>query len=228
MQIKEMPENERPQEKLLYRGASSLSNAELLALIIRTGTSEKSAIQLAEDVLSYAMVHIGSLGMADARELTQVDGIGTAKACSIAAAFELSKRLMSDAVKESGRKLESSEAVATLLMEEMMYERREVFMAINLNTKLEIESKVIVSIGNLDSAPVHPREVFGPAIRRGAACVIVAHNHPSGDSTPSEEDKLVTTRLEEAARIVGIRLLDHVIIGNGRYTSMRQLGYLHD
>ncbi|MDO4518563.1 MAG: DNA repair protein RadC [Bacillota bacterium] len=214
MQIKDMPKNERPQE-------------ELLALIIRTGTSEKSAIQLAEDVLAYAMIHVGNLGMADARELTQVDGIGTAKACSIAAAFELSKRLISGAVRETGRKLASSEEVAALLMEEMMYERREVFMAINLNTKLEIESKSIISIGSLDSAPVHPREVFGPAIRRGAAGVIVAHNHPSGDPTPSNEDRYVTTRLEEAAGIIGIKLIDHVIIGNGKYTSMRQLGYLN-
>ncbi len=228
MQIKSMPENERPQEKLLFRGASALSSAELLALVIRTGTKDKSAIQLAEDVLSYTSTHIGNLGMAEAEELTQIDGIGISKACSITAALELSKRMMVETLKDPGQRLSSSDEVANLLIEEMMYERREIFMSIHLNTKLQIESKNIISIGSLDSAPVHPREVFGPAVRRGAAGIIVAHNHPSGDPTPSEEDIQVTCRLEQASRIIGIKLIDHVIIGNGRYTSMRTEGYLND
>ena len=99
-------------------------------------------------------------------------------------------------------------------------------MAINLNSKLRVESKSVVSIGNLDSAPVHPREVFGPAVRRGAAAVIVAHNHPSGDPTPSHQDVDVTMRLLDASKIIGIKLMDHVIVGNGRFTSMKAEGYL--
>lgn len=226
MQIKKMPENERPQERMMYRGAAGLSNSELLALILRTGTNDKSAIQLAEDVISFASVNNGGLGRVDAKELTAIDGIGTAKACSIVAALELSKRVMAGSVRDSARRLNSSDEVGALLMEEMVYERREVFMSILLNTKLQIESKMIVSIGNLDTAPVHPREVFGPAVRRSAAAVIVAHNHPSGDPTPSSEDIAVTARLEEASKIIGIKLLDHVIVGNGCFTSMRSQGYL--
>ena len=225
MQIKEMPVSERPQEKLLYGGVKGLSNSELLALIIRTGSTDRSAIQLAEEVISYTSDNIGDLGMAEVRELTDINGIGEAKACSIVAAMELSKRLKSDRLAGSKQRLRDSRDVADMLMDELAGEKREVFMAINLNTKLQIESKSLISIGNLDSAPVHPREVFAPAVKRGAAAVIVAHNHPSGDPTPSSQDIEVTVRLKEASEIIGIKLLDHVIVGNGRFTSMKSEGY---
>ena len=228
MQIKKMPEAERPQEKMLYGGAGGLSNSELLALIIRTGTGDKSAVRLADEVISYANDNTGGLGAAEVRELTEIDGIGEAKACSIVAAIELSKRLISDhqgAVKE---RIRDSRQVADLLMEEMMYEKRELFMTLNLNSKLQVESKSVISIGNIDSAPVHPREVFGPAIRRGAAAVVVAHNHPSGDPAPSPQDIEVTKRLISASEILGIRLIDHVIVGNGCFTSMKSEGYFGD
>ncbi|NLY87255.1 MAG: DNA repair protein RadC [Clostridiales bacterium] len=227
MQIKEMPEYERPQEKLIYGGVGGLSNSELLALIIRTGTSERSVIQLAEDVLLYASTHIGNLGMAEVNELTKIEGIGVAKACSIVASMELAKRFTSWEARTHSRKLTEPSDVAEILKEDMVHEKRELFMAILLNVKLEIESKIIISIGNIDAAPVHPREVFRPAIRKGAAAIIVAHNHPSGDPSPSEEDKAVTTRLREAADLLGIKLLDHVIIGNGRHVSMREKGFLN-
>ena len=225
MQIKEMPENERPQEKLVYGGASGLSNSELLALIIRTGTNDKSAVRLADEVISYANANIGDLGMAEVRELTEIDGIGEAKACSIVAAMELSKRLTSDRQSAVRRRVRDSRQVAELLKEEMVCEKRELFMTLNLDTKLRVESKSVISIGNADSAPVHPREVFGPAVRRGASAVIVAHNHPSGDPTPSSQDIEVTKRLIAASEVIGIRLLDHVIIGNGVFTSMRSEGW---
>ena len=225
MQIKEMPVSERPQEKLLYGGVKGLSNSELLALIIRTGSTDRSAIQLAEEVISYTSDNIGDLGMAEVRELTDINGIGEAKACSIVAAMELSKRLKSDRLAGSKQRLRDSRDVADMLMDELAGEKREVFMAINLNTKLQIESKSLISIGNLDSAPVHPREVFSPAVKRGAAAVIVAHNHPSGDPTPSSQDIEVTLRLKEASEIIGIKLLDHVIVGSGKFTSMKSEGY---
>ncbi len=228
MQIKKMPEAERPQEKMLYGGAGCLSNSELLALIIRTGTGEKSAIRLADEVITYANDNTGGLGAAEVRELTEIDGIGEAKACSIVAAMELSKRVISDRRGSVRVRLRDSRQVAEILMEEMMYEKREFFMALNLNSKLQVESKSIISIGNLDSAPVHPREVFGPAVRRGAAAVIVAHNHPSGDPSPSPEDIDVTKRLIKASEILGIKLLDHVIVGNGCFTSMKSEGYFGD
>ena len=225
MQIKKMPESERPQEKMLYAGAGGLSNAELLALIIRTGTGNKSAVRLADDVISYANENIGGLGMAEVKELTEIEGIGEAKACSIVAALELSKRLISDRQGAVKVRIRDSQQVADMLMEEMMCEKREFFMTLNLNTKLQVESKSLISIGNIDSAPVHPREVFGPAIRRGAAAVVVAHNHPSGDPTPSRQDIDVTKRLLRASEILGIKLIDHVIVGNGCFTSMKAEGY---
>lgn len=228
MQIKRMPEAERPQEKMLYGGAGGLSNSELLALIIRTGTGDKSAIRLADEVISYADEISGGLGAAEVRELTEIDGIGEAKACSIVAAMELSKRLISGHQRAVRVRIRDSRQVAEMLMEEMMHEKRELFMTINLNSKLQVESKSVISIGNLDSAPVHPREVFGPAVRRGAAAIIVAHNHPSGDPTPSPEDINVTERLMNASEILGIRLLDHVIVGNGCFTSMKSEGYFGD
>lgn len=228
MHIKEMPASERPQEKLLYAGAKSLSNSELLALIIRTGSSERSAIQLAEEVITYTSDNIGDLGMAEVRELTDISGIGEAKACSIVAAMELSKRIKSDRFAAGKRRLTNSKEVADMLMEELADEKKEYFLAINLNSKLQIESKEVISIGNLDSAPVHPREVFGPAVRRAAAAVVVAHNHPSGDPTPSFQDIEVTKRLLQASEVIGIKLVDHVIVGNGCFTSMKSEGYFDE
>ena len=228
MQIKKMPESERPQEKMLYGGAGGLSNSELLALIIRTGTGDKSAVRLADEVISYANENTGGLGAAEVKELTEIDGIGEAKACSIVAAMELSKRLISGQQGTVRVRIRDSRQVAEILREEMMYEKREFFMTLNLNSKLQVESKSVISIGNLDSAPVHPREVFGPAVRRGAAAVVVAHNHPSGDPSPSPQDIDVTKRLIKASEILGIKLLDHVIVGNGCFTSMKSEGYFGD
>ena len=228
MQIKKMPEAERPQEKMLYGGAGSLSNSELLALIIRTGTGDKSAVRLADEVISYTSENTGGLGAAEVRELTEIDGIGEAKACSIVAAMELSKRLISDHQGAVKIRIRDSRQGAEIMMEEMMYEKREVLMTLNLNCRVQVESKSVISIGNLDSAPVHPREVFGPAVRRGAAAVVVAHNHPSGDPAPSPQDIDVTKRLIRASEILGIKLLDHVIVGNGCFTSMKSEGYFGD
>ncbi len=228
MQIKKMPESERPQEKMLYGGAGTLSNSELLALIIRTGTGDKSAVRLADEVISYANENTGGLGAAEVKELTEIDGIGEAKACSIVAAMELSKRLITDHQSAVRVRIRDSRQVAEILMDEMMYEKREFFMTLNLNSKLQVESKSVISIGSLDSAPVHPREVVGPAVRRGSAAVIVAHNHPSGDPSPSPQDVDVTKRLIKASEILGIRLLDHVIVGNGCFTSMKSEGYFGD
>ena len=163
MQIKKMPEAERPQEKMLYGGPGCLSNSELLALIIRTGTGDKSAVRLADEVISYTNENTGGLGAAEVRELTEIGGIGEAKACSIVAAMELSKRMISDHQGAVKVRIRDSRQVADILTEEMMYEKRELFMTLNLNSRLQVESKSIISIGSLDSAPVHPREVFGPA-----------------------------------------------------------------
>lgn len=226
MHIKDMPVNERPQEKLLYGGVSSLSTAELVALIIRTGNGDKSAVQLAEDVLSYASSESGSLGRIDARELTNIDGIGVTKACSIIASIELAKRISHNDILNKKQSMLSTSEAAGILMEELRHEKREHLVAYLLNSKCEIEAKETISIGALSTTTIHPREVLSPAIRRGAAGIIIAHNHPSGDPTPSREDIEATMRIAEAAKIVGIKLLDHIIVGNSRYVSLKDEGII--
>ena len=226
MHIKNLPSQERPQEKLLFRGASCLSNAELMALVIRTGTNEKSAIQLGEDVISYVSSKVGDLGRADVRELTEIEGIGFSKASSIVASMELAKRLLGNSAFNKKIVIRDSADVANILMEEMLYEKRELVIALLLNVKGEIESKETISVGELSATNIHPREVFSPAIRKGAASIIVAHNHPSGDPTPSDEDIIATKRLIEASKIVGINLVDHVIIGHRKYVSLKAEGII--
>lgn len=226
MRIKDIPQEERPKEKLMYAGAESLSTSELLALIIRTGNSSKSAVQLAEDVLAYSAKELGSLREADVQELTEIDGIGSTKACSIVASLELARRLMGRESDESRISMKNPESVANLLMEDMRGLKQEHLVALLLNAKCEIESRITVSIGELTSTVVHPREVFRPAIRKGAAGIILTHNHPSGDPTPSQDDIQSTKRIMEVSKLVGIRLLDHLIIGDGRYISLRNEGYM--
>lgn len=226
MRIKDIPQEERPKEKLMYAGAESLSTSELLALIIRTGNSSKSAVQLAEDVLAYSAKELGSLREADVQELTEIDGIGSTKACSIVASLELARRLLGRESDESRISMKNPESVANLLMEDMRGLKQEHLVALLLNAKCEIESRITVSIGELTSTVVHPREVFRPAIRKGAAGIILTHNHPSGDPTPSQDDIQSTKRIMEVSKLVGIRLLDHLIIGDGRYISLRNEGYM--
>lgn len=225
MQIKNMPVYERPQEKLIYRGVSALSTSELLALIIRTGSHNKSAVQLAEDVMAYSSEEFGSLSASDVNELTEIDGIGTTKACSVIASIELAKRLSENA--SSDRRIITSPGdAAELVMDALRYEKREHLVELILNAKCEVESRVTISIGELSATSVHPREVFNPAIRRSAAGIIIVHNHPSGDPSASQEDIGSTRRLREAADIIGIKLLDHIIIGDGVYTSLKAEGML--
>lgn len=226
MRIKDIPQEERPKEKLMYAGAESLSTSELLALIIRTGNSSKSAVQLAEDVLAYSAKELGSLREADVQELTEIDGIGSTKACSIVASLELARRLLGRESDESRISMKNPESVANLLMKDMRGLKQEHLVALLLNAKCEIESRITVSIGELTSTVVHPREVFRPAIRKGAAGIILVHNHPSGDPTPSQDDIQSTKRIMEVSKLVGIRLLDHLIIGDGRYISLRNEGYM--
>lgn len=225
MQIKLLPENERPAEKAWLNGVESLSNTELLALIIHTGTKDKSALRLAEDVLGTLDGGIGELGRCCKEELTEIDGIGKMKACTIMAAVELGKRISTN---PAGRKLSasSSEDVAALFMEELRYLQKEHFRSVLVNAKGDILSVDKVSVGELSSTVVHPREVFAMAVKKSAAAVIFVHNHPSGDPTPSMEDIDTTQRLVEAGQILGIRVLDHIIIGDGKYESLRRKGII--
>ena len=221
----ELPMAERPAVKMAYYGAKALSNAELLSLVVGSGT--KSSLELSDKILSYANENIGSLGIAEVCELAEVYGVGGQKASAIVAAVELGRRVSIDATGYK-RSLKDAEDVARLVRANYATpgEKREHFVMFCLNTKLQLESEHLISIGSIDSAPVHPREVFSPAVKKGAAAIIVAHNHPSNDVTASQQDIEVTKRLKEASEIIGIRLLDHVIVGANSFTSLKHEGYL--
>ena len=221
--IKQLPPELRPRERLLTAGPSALSDGELLGLLFGIGNREKTAVELAGEVISEAG---GLHGLYDVsvHELVRVKGIGEAKACIIMAAMELGRRI--GQVRNPGRPMISSPAdVDRLLRGRIANLDRENFVVVLLNTKNEVIESPLVSVGTLSAALVHPREVFKPAIRVSAASVILAHNHPSGKVEPSREDREVTGRLVESAEILGIEVLDHVILGDGFY-SMKEHGKL--
>lgn len=219
--IKDLPLNERPREKLYRYGVKSLSNSELIAVIIRTGSKGDTAIQLAERIISLDDRGIGFLSDATIEELTDVKGIGNCKAAQLLAAIELGKRI-SAYKKEDNIRISCPNDIADLLMEEMRYLKKEYFKIAILDTKNQIITIENISIGNLNSSIVHPREVFNMAIKRSANSIILVHNHPSGDPTPSSEDINITNRLIEAGNILGIKVLDHIIIGDNKYISFKE------
>lgn len=221
MIIRELPTEERPREKLISLGSSVVSNAELLAILIGTGTKDRSALDLASALLAAEEDGLGNLAGSTPEEICRISGMGIAKACRIIAAFELGRRLATRPL--PGRVLITSpDSIADLFMEEMRYYRKEFFQVLLLNSKGEIISIEKSSVGDLSSTIVHPREIFSGAVRRSAAAVVFVHNHPSGNPEPSGEDQEVTLRLIEAGKILGIRVLDHIIIGDGIYVSFRQ------
>lgn len=220
----ELPTVERPRERLLYHGAQTLSTAELIALAIGTGRRGESALAVAERLLS----HVGGLRElldVEVTELQQVPGVGLAKAVSILAAVELGRRIQ-HAGGEQLFKIGSPDDAATYLMDKLRFLRKEHFMTLHLDTKHQIVSEEVVSVGSLNASIVHPREIFKTALKRSSAAIICAHNHPSGDPTPSQEDIDVTRRLMAAGRILGIEVLDHIVIGDKRYISLRERGLM--
>ncbi|MCL1809019.1 MAG: DNA repair protein RadC [Clostridiales bacterium] len=221
MFMRELPVSERPREKMLAEGIAYLSSAELLAILLGTGTDDKSALNLAEEVLSLKESGILFLSECSPEELTKVRGIGAAKACRILAGVELGKRI---ATKPRGEKTKvcGPETIASLFMEEMRYCKKEIFNILLMNTKGEIIGTDIVSVGDLSGTVIHPREVFLPAVRRSAAAVAFVHNHPSGDPTPSNDDIKTTKKLVDAGKIIGIAVWDHIVIGDGKYVSFRE------
>ncbi len=221
--IKDMPENMRPREKMLAGGEKSLSDVELLAIILGKGTRSLSALELANLLL----VKHGSLRYlkeAGLEELIAERGIGPAKAVAIKAAVEIGRRVAQDVQKKTS--IRSPEDVKNVVMEEMRYFDREHFRALYLDRKGGLLAMEDVSVGGLHSSLVHPREVFKTAVKKSAASIIIVHNHPSGDPTPSEEDIEVTRRLIEAGKIMGIEILDHVIIGENVYCSLKSRGLI--
>jgi len=219
--IKEMPRYERPREKMMKYGSRSLSNAELIAIILSTGTKDKTAIDLANNVICYSSEGIGFLSNCSIEELSNIKGIGLAKSSQIIAAIELGKRI-SLSTRVNNYRIKGPEDVSNLLMEEMRALKQEHFNILLLNTKNEVMSVENISIGSLNASIVHPREVFLRAIKRSSSSIILAHNHPSGDPEPSKEDILITKRLLEAGKIIGIQVLDHVIMGDNNYCSLKE------
>ena len=221
--IKDLPAEERPRERLLKRGAGALSNAELIAVLLGGGTAGASAVNLAERILSMDSGGIRILNDCVPEELYKIEGVGPARAACLMAAAELGRRLHAEP-KQKRVNISSPESIASLLMSKMRYLKKENFKVLLLNAKNEIIMTDDVSVGSLMSSPAHPREVFSNALRRGAASVILVHNHPSGNPAPSRDDFLLTERLVQAGELLGIEVLDHIIIGDGEYVSLKELG----
>lgn len=219
--IKDLPLSERPREKLCSFGAESLSNAELLAIIIRTGHREDTAIDVAQRILSLDNRGISFLSDVSIQELTSVKGIGECKAAQILAAIEIGKRLNRRGSYDKV-KVNSPIVIVNLMMDEMRYLNKEHFRIAILDTKNQILVIENISIGTLNASIVHPRDVFKIAIKRNANSIILIHNHPSGDPSPSNEDINITQRLVETGNLIGIKVLDHIIIGDNKYISFKE------
>ncbi len=213
--VKDMPTDERPRERLLARGPASLSDAEIMAVLLGTGTTGQSVLELSHNLLNEGWT---GLRRRNASDLLRVRGLGKAKVALLLAAMEIGSRL---AKQEVGGIIEGP-LDAVMLLSEMMALEQEEFRVILLNTKGRVLAINTVFRGGLDSVEVFPREVFKQAVAHSAASVIVAHNHPSGDPTPSPEDRKLTRRLEEAGAIMGIMVLDHIIIGRSEHISLNQ------
>ena len=216
--IKEIPLNDRPREKMAANGAAVLTDAELIAILLRTGTAEKSAIDIASEMTADGGLYKRLAGITRLNELTNIKGLGQAKAATVLAALEIGRRIASAKPLEKIH-LSCPQDVADFLMPRLRYAAKEQFVVILLNSKNKVIGTEVVSEGSLSSSIVHPREVFAPAILHHAAAIMVAHNHPSGDPKPSIEDEEVTRQLLRSGKVLGIPMIDHVIIGDGNYYS---------
>jgi len=228
LKIREMPLDERPREKLIERGVSALNDSELIAILLRTGVPGANAVEVARKLLTQ-YESLGGLSRCTVKEIAKIKGIGQAKAVQLVAAFGLGQRLARETL--ARKKIDSPELVCDLVGAEMRMLRKESLRVILLDAKYHLLRTEEVSLGSVNESIAHPREVFRPAIIASAYAVIVVHNHPSGDPSPSQSDHSLTRRLSEAAELLQIRLLDHIIIGapaDGRpaYFSFKEAGVL--
>ncbi|HBM75713.1 MAG TPA: hypothetical protein DD429_09205 [Clostridiaceae bacterium] len=222
--IKDIPEEERPRERMEKFGPEALSNSELLAIILRTGTAYESALDISNRLLKEGN-GIKCLYEYSFQELKHIKGIGNAKASQIKAALELGRRLKS--YKDgSDIYIKTPHDAAELVMEDMRHLKKECLKLMMLNTKNMVISIKDISVGGLNFSVVHPREIFVEAIKVSSASIIIFHNHPSGDPYPSQEDIDVTKRIYKAGKIVGIDLIDHIIIGDNKFSSLREKGII--
>ncbi len=221
--IHDLPLEERPRERMAQFGPEALNNAELLAILLRIGREGESAIRMAERLLS----DFGGLsGLAKANRVQQLDalpGVGPAKAAQIMAAIELARR-MSATSDELKPHVNNAADAARLVMEELRYSEQENLIALFLDMRNQLIRKKVITVGTLSGSPAHPREVFKEALAHTAASVILVHNHPSGDPTPSRDDLLLTERMVKVGELMGVPVIDHLIIGDGRYISLKESG----
>ncbi len=222
--IGDLPLSEQPRERLMEKGPAALADRELIAILLGTGNRRKSALAVATEVLQ-SISDIRALAARDAVSLLCIEGVGIGKAARVMAAVELGRRVVSYRRREPFP-VQSPDDVAHLLMDEMRSLDREEFRVLLLDAKNRIIDVELVSVGTLTASLIHPREGLKAAIRKSAASIVLVHNHPTGVPTPSREDIEVTERFVDAGRLVGIDVLDHVIIGDGRFESLRETGYL--
>ncbi len=224
--IKEIPDMERPYEKCLAHGASALSDAELLAVILRTGSRGENVLKLAQRIL-YHSGEDGILGIHQfsIERLMKIRGVGKVKAVQLACISELSKRL-SKAVANDSFSFSSPESIAKYYMEDMRHEKQEIMKLIMTNSKGKLLGEKEISKGTANASLITPREIFIEALHRQAVAIIMMHNHPSGNPRPSEEDILLTKRIKESGDMIGIVLLDHIIIGDNCYVSLHNEGVI--
>jgi len=232
MRMKDQPANERPREKLAAKGPTALADAELVAILLRTGLKGTNVVEVGKELLRKYGNSLHALARASVEDLCQVKGIGRDKAVTLVAAFTLAGKMAEELQRESPV-LDNPEAVAQLLKAQNLVKNVETLQALLLNTRRRLIRVEEISDGTIDTLLVHPREVFKKAIAANASAVILAHNHPSGDPTPSEADIKVTRDLIRAGQLLKIDVLDHVIIGRATaerpkdYVSLRELGYFY-
>ncbi len=223
IRIQDLQPQDRPRERLLKNGPSALSDSELLAIILRTGTRGENVLNMCSRILS--TYNIQQLSRASPTKLQKIHGVGAAKAAEMTAMFELARRLETF-TEEDRPRISSPEAAYRLLYPKLREQKKESFIALHLDTKNRLLREETVSVGSLNANIVHPREVFKTAIQESAAAIIVAHNHPSGDPAPSQSDIDITHKLVETGRVVGIELYDHIIVGDGRFLSLKEQNLL--
>lgn len=231
LRLKDQPASERPRERLAERGSDALSHAELIAILLRTGLKGTNVVEVGRQLLA-KFGTLNALAGASLEDLLVIKGIGRDKAVTLMAAFALAKRMAAE-IRGEAPLLDTPERVADLLREEMRHFNKEQFIVLLLNTRRRLVKKESLSQGTLDTILVHARDVFRSAIAGNAAAIVLAHNHPSGDPTPSEADIKVTRDLIRAGQLLKIELLDHVILGRATqerprdYASLRELGYFY-
>lgn len=225
--VKELPLTERPYEKCEKSGPGALSDAELLAVIIRTGSLNERAVDVAAGVLNYSNTHTGLIGLnhLTLKELMSVKGIGRVKAIQLLCVAELTKR-MAKATNEDRLHFLNPQSIADYYMQDMRHLSMEKILLVMLDSKSKFLKDIIISSGTVSSSLLSPREIFLLALKYEAVNIILIHNHPSGDPTPSKEDINTTRRMKEAGNLIGIKLMDHIIIGDNKYISLGEQGYL--